>query len=35
LEKISEMNGSANRQAVESSRLWEGVASDWTRVYVR
>lgn len=25
LEKISEMNGTANRQAVESSRLWEEV----------
>jgi hypothetical protein len=25
LEKISEMNGTANRQAVESSRLWEDV----------
>lgn len=25
LEKISEMNGTANRQAVESSRLWENV----------
>jgi hypothetical protein len=25
LEKISEMNGTASRQAVESSRLWEDV----------